>query len=306
MTLLHPLRFALALLIAAALVFLYTTLLRRKTAHDLAYSSIAFFAAAVQPRRWIPQLLDAGWMLALLALAFALGGVRLTAPMPVRDGAVFICIDTSGSMATTDVSPTRAAAALNAARAFIEESAPGTRIGLISFSAGASMIQPLSSDHALVEAALGQIPPPNGATAIGDALRLAASALPESGHRLIVLVTDGVNNTGVDPLEVAEWLGTQHIPVYTIGIGTPNGGYIPGSEDEATIDEGALREYAQVSGGAYARAEDATQLHDALARLGRVTSFAKQRVDATEGFTVAGVALLVVTFLTGLGLGRFG
>ncbi len=304
MTLAHPLRFAFALLVAAALALLYTVLTRRRTAHDLAYSSITFWTAAAQPGRWIPRLLDAGWMLALLLLALALGGVHLTAPMPVHDGAVFICIDTSGSMATTDVSPTRAAAALNAARAFIEESAPGTRIGLITFSGGASMIQPLSSDHEQVEAALAQVPPPNGATAIGDALRLAATALPETGHRLIVLVTDGVNNTGVDPLEVAEWLGTQHVPVYTIGIGTPNGGFIPGSEDEATIDEGALREYAQVSGGAYARAEDATELHDALARLGRITSFAKQRVDATAGFTIAGIVLLVTTFLTGMGLGK--
>ncbi len=285
-------------------MLLYNALLKKKTEHDLAYSSIAFWAAAVQPRRWIPQVLDAGWILALLALALALGGVHVSAPMPVRDGAVFICIDTSGSMATTDVFPTRAAAALNAARAFIEEAAPGTRIGLISFSAGASMIQPLTSDRAQVEAALAQIPSPNGATAIGDALRLAATSLPQTGHRLVVLITDGVNNTGVDPDQVAQWLGMMHVPIYTIGIGTPSGGYIPGSEDEATIDEGALRDYAQVSGGSYARAENATQLHDALARLGRITSFSKQRVDATEGFTIAGVVLLVATFLTGLGLGK--
>ncbi len=304
MTLAHPLRFAVALVVAALLALLYGRLGRGKTANDLAYSNLAFFVAAVKPRLWVPRALQVAWIIALVSLALALGGLHVTAPVPVRDGAVFICIDTSGSMAAGDVAPTRAAAALAAARAFIDESAPGTRIGLISFSSGASMVQALSSDHAAVDAALAAIPPPNGATAIGDALRLAASALPPIGHRLIVLITDGVNNTGVDPQQVAEWLGTQHIPVYTVGIGTANGGAIPGSSDEATIDEDALQSYARVSGGAYARAQNATELHDALARLGRVTAFERKPVDASAGLAATGIVLLIATFLAGFGTGR--
>ncbi len=304
MTFAHPLRFAVALAVAAVLVIFYGLLSRRRSAQDLSYSSLAFFAAGVKPRLWVPRLLQAGWTVGIVALAFALGGPRVIAPVPVRDGAVFICIDTSGSMAAQDVTPTRAAAALAAARAFIEESPPGTRIGLIGFSSGASLVQPLTANHAQAEGSLAAIPAPNGATAIGDAMRLAASEFPATGHRLIVLVTDGVNNTGSDPQQVAEWLGTQHIPVYTIGIGTPNGGLIPGSSDEATIDEGALESYAQVSGGAYARAENATELRDALARLGRITALEGKRVDATPSFTIAGVLLLIATFLAGLGIGR--
>lgn len=304
MSLAHPLRFALALAITAVLALAYARLVHRKTTQDLAYSNLAFFAGAAKPQLWVPQALQIAWIAALIVLALALGGLRITAPVPVRDGAVFICIDTSGSMAATDVVPTRAAAALAAARAFIDESARGTRIGLISFSSGASMVQPLSSDHAAVAAALAAIPAPNGATAIGDALRLAASALPSSGHRLIVLVTDGVNNSGVDPQQVAAWLGTQRIPIYTVGIGTANGGVIPGSSDEATIDEGALQSYAQASGGAYARAENATQLRNALAHLGRIASFERKPVDASLGLAVAGVVLLLAVFLAGFGTGR--
>ncbi|MHB8433803.1 MAG: vWA domain-containing protein [Candidatus Tyrphobacter sp.] len=304
MTFAHPLRFAVALAVVAVLAILYGVLSHRKSAQDLAYSSLAFFAAGVKPRLWLPRLLQAGWVVGLVALAAALGGPRVIAPVPVRDGAVFICIDTSGSMAAQDVAPTRAAAALAAARAFIDESPRGTRIGVISFSSGASLIQPLSANHAQLKASLAAVPPPNGATAIGDALRLAASALPATGHRLVVLVTDGVNNTGVDPQQVADWFGTQHIAIYTIGIGTSNGGLIPGSSDVATIDEGALQSYAQVSGGAYARAENATQLRNALARLGRITALEGKRVDATPSFTIAGVLLLIATLLAGLGIGR--
>lgn len=304
MSLDHPLRFAVALTIVALLVILYRRLLSRKTAHDLAYSNLAFFASAAQPRLWIPRALDALFLLALVVFAFAAGGVRLLAPVPVRDGSVFICIDTSGSMAASDIFPTRSAAALSAARAFVDESPPGTRIGLIAFSGSAEIVQPLSSDHSAVDAALAQVPAPGGGTAIGDALRLAGTTLPHTGHRLVILITDGVNNAGVDPQQVATWLGAQRIPVYTIGIGTPNGGIIPGSSDEATIDEGALQSYADVSGGAYSYAENATELHDALARLGHITSFEKKKVDAAPGFTVAGVLLLLGSFLAGIGIGK--
>ncbi len=225
--------------------------------------------------------------------------------LPVRDGSVFMCIDTSGSMASADVFPTRAQAAKTAARAFIAQSPPGTKIGVISFAGAAGVVAPLSADHESIAAALDAVPLPNGATAIGDALKLAAQMLPSTGHRVVILITDGVNNTGTDPMEMAHWLGAHHIPVYTVGIGTPNGGLIPGTNEEATIDEEALSGYARASGGAYARAENATQLREALARLGRITSLARKPVDASLGFAVAGALAMLAAFLAGLGLGRY-
>jgi Ca-activated chloride channel family protein len=291
------------LLVSFAL--LYERLQRRATARDLAYSNIAFFAQAVKPRSWIPRALQTLWILALAGIVLGVSGPHLTLPVPVRDGSVFICIDTSGSMASTDVVPTRAQAAKEAAKAFIEESPAGTKIGIISFAGAAGVVAQLSADHQAVLAALDQIPLPNGATAIGDALKLAAGLLPPTGHRVVILITDGVNNTGTDPLEMAQYLGAHHIPVYTVGIGTPNGGLIPGTNEEATIDEEALRGYAAASGGAYARAENATQLRDALARLGRVTSLARKPVDASLGFTIGGALGMLAAFLAGFGLGRY-
>jgi Ca-activated chloride channel family protein len=206
-------------------------------------------------------------------------------------------------MASTDVSPTRAQAAQSAARAFIDESPPGTRIGVIAFATSAAIVAPLSSDHDAVRAALDQIPSPNGATAIGDALRLAADTLPPSGHRVVILVTDGVNNAGSDPQEIAAYLGAHHIPVYTIGIGTPNGDLIGG--EEATIDENALRSYADASGGAYARAENAEQLRAALARLGSLTTFERRQIPAATAFVSVAAALFAATLLGGLAVGRY-
>jgi Ca-activated chloride channel family protein len=229
----------------------------------------------------------------------------MTLAVPARDGNVFVCIDTSGSMQSADVFPTRAQAAKAAAHAFINQSPAGTKIGIIAFDGSAEVVQPLSADHPQVIASLDEIPSPNGATAIGDALKLAAQLLPPAGHRVVILITDGVNNSGTDPDEISQWLGAHHIPVYTVGIGTPNGGLIPGTNEEATIDENALRGYAQASGGAYARAENATQLRDALAQLGRITSLQRKPVDASLGFAVAGALGMLAAFLAGFGLGRY-
>lgn len=304
MTVDHPLRLALALLAVVAFAAFYGLLQRRKTANDLAYSNIAFFAAAARPRNWIPRALQGLGVLALAAVALGVSGPHVRLMLPAH-GTVFICIDTSGSMASTDVVPTRAEAAKAAARAFIEESPRGTKIGIISFAGAAGVVVPLNDDRGATVNGLDELPPPDGATAIGDALTLASRFLPKSGHRAVVLITDGVNNSGSDPLEAAQTLGRQGIPVYTVGIGTPSGGLIPGTDQEATIDEDALRSYAQVSGGAYARAENAAQLHDALQRLGRVTTFQAKRVDATVPLLAGGSAALACVLLLGLGLGRF-
>jgi Ca-activated chloride channel homolog len=293
--------------IAGLIVFtlLYRWMARRKTARDLAYSNVAFFLAATKPRPWIPALLTLLWILSLGGIALALGGPHLTLPVPVQDGSVFICIDTSGSMASTDISPTRADAAKAAARTFIAASPAGTKIGIIAFSGEAGVVQPLSADHDAVAQSLDQVPLPNGATAIGDALQAAARALPPRGHRVIILITDGVNNAGADPSEIAQYLGAHHIPIYTIGIGTNSGEIIPGTNQEATIDEDALRSYASVSGGAYARVDSASQLREALGRLGSVTSVEPKHIDASLPFAIAGALGMIVAFFGGFGLGRY-
>ena len=292
---------AIAILFAVA----HRALAHRHTENDLEYSSVAFFREAAKPREWIVRLLEGLWLVALACVALAAAGPHLTIPMPIKDGSVFICIDTSGSMRSTDVTPTRAEAAKAAARAFISQTPPGTKIGIIAFSGSASIVQPLSADHQLVSDALDSVPQPDGPTAIGDALQLAAQNFPARGHRVVILITDGVNNSGSDPTAAAESLGEHRVPVFTIGIGTPMGGLIPGTNEEATIDEDALRSYADVSGGAYARAENASQLQDALTRLGRTTTLERKPVDASLGFALGGAAAMLVAFLAGFGLGRY-
>ncbi|MDQ2993211.1 MAG: VWA domain-containing protein, partial [Candidatus Eremiobacteraeota bacterium] len=173
------------------------------------------------------------------------------------------------------------------------------------FSGSANRIAPLETDRAELVAALGDLPPPNDATAIGDALAMALRMLPTKGHRVVVLITDGVNNRGVDPLAEAQLLGARGIRLFTIGIGSESGGVIPGTGEQATIDEDALRSYAQATGGAYGRAGSAGALRDALARLGQVTAFERRNVDASFAFAAAGGILILAAATGAFALGRF-
>ncbi len=106
-------------------------------------------------------------------------------------------------------------------------------------------------------------------------------------------------------MAAAKMLGAAHIPLYTIGIGTNSGALIPGTLQTAGIDEDALRAYAAATGGAYSRADDAVQLREALARLGRSTSMRHANLDVSLPAALAGGALMTLAFLAGLAMGRW-
>jgi Ca-activated chloride channel family protein len=268
------------------------------------YSNLAFLVSSVKARTWPAKLLGAACALAAALIVFALSGPRVRAAVPVA-GSVVLCVDTSGSMTAADVAPTRADAAVAALKAFVNTAPRGTAVGIVSFATGAQVILPPTRDRDQIQNAVNDIPPPNGATAIGDALIAAQRVLPKKGHRVVVLITDGENTYGADPLDAARDLAKHHIPLYTIGIGTNSGVLIPGTLQAAGINEDALRQYAGVTGGAYSRADDATQLRVALARLGRITAFERRNVDVSLTVAEAGAVLMILAFLGGLAAGRY-
>ncbi|HEX3469086.1 MAG TPA: vWA domain-containing protein, partial [Candidatus Elarobacter sp.] len=242
----------------------------------------------------------------IVALGAALASPRFVALVPVRGVAVVLCVDTSGSMRATDVAPSRAEAAAAAVRAFVDAVPDGTRLGIVAFSSGAGVVAPLGDDKDAVRDAIGRIPPPNGGTAIGDALVTAARQLPASGRRAIVLITDGVNNLGSDPSQIAPQLGAAGIELDTIGIGTNDSGqFIPGTDEAATIDEEELRGIAAAGHGAYARAGDAAALRAHLGALAASTTRERRRVDASLPLAIAGGVLVILALGGGMIAGRF-
>ncbi len=306
MTFAHPLWLVAAIVFAALFLGLARRAARRGASSALAYSNLAFFERATR-RRFDPAFaIMLAAALGIVALGGALAGPHVVATVPIRGGAVVLCVDTSGSMRATDVAPTRADAAAAAVRAFVDAVPNGTRLAIVAFSSGAGVVAPLTDDKDALREATSRIPPPNGGTAIGDALTVAARVLPPSGKRAIVLVTDGVNNLGADPLTVAPQVGSAGIEIDTIGIGTNGSGQlIPGTVLEASMDEEALRTIATAAHGAYARANDANSLRSRLAALANSTTKEKKRIDAALPLAIAGGLVLAGAIGGGLLAGKF-
>jgi Ca-activated chloride channel family protein len=301
----HPLALVVAAIVVLVFLAFARSMQRRSHAAALDYSQLAFLEAAAGRSPW-GGILTGLWAVAIAACGVALARPSIVASIPVHDAAVVLCIDTSGSMASTDVAPTRAQAALQAAQTFIDGVPGGTRIGIVAFSTSAIPLGALTDDRTTADDELGRVPPPNGGTAIGDALAAAADLLPAAGRRAIVLVTDGVNNHGRDPLDAARTIGAAGITIFTIGIGTNDSGeLIPGTGESAEIDEDALREIAADANGTYARVADADALRTRLAALAQSSVRERRHVDLALPCAVAGGVLGLIALVAGVALGRF-
>lgn len=306
MTIAQPWIVAAASALAVVFVVAAVAGLRRSRAAALEYSSLPFLERAIGRGFPWSTFFVAAWALAILGFGVALARPSIVTNVPVGGAAVVLCIDTSGSMASTDVAPTRAAASRTAALAFINGAPPGTRMALVAFAANAIPLGDLTDDRDAVRDQLDRLPPPNGGTAIGDALAVAAQLLPRGGRRAIVLVTDGVNNHGSDPTSVAADIGSRGITISTVGIGTNGSGeLIPGTGETAQLDEEALREIAASGHGTYARVADARGLREKLESLGQSSVRERRRVDLALPCALgAGILALGVAFAA-IALGRF-
>ncbi len=306
MTFARPDLVVVGLVVLLLLVVAYRTLENRRAAQSYAFSNLAFTLAALRPVRVPAALLFAAYVVGAGALLVALAGPRFNARIPTKDGSVVLCIDTSGSMRARDVAPTRAEAAREAARAFIDAVPSGTRVGIVSFSGGANVIAPPTSDLESVRDALARLPPPEGATAIGDALQLAAQQLPDRGRRIVVLLTDGVNNRGTDPLEASRTIGARGIAIETVGVGSSGSGEtIPGTSEPAELDAQALTTIAENGRGRYVESSDAGTLRQIFRSIALATVWETKRIDGTTPFALGGGVILIVAFLGALAIGKF-
>lgn len=181
---------------------------------------------------------------------------------------IVISLDISGSMLAEDLKPNRIEAAKKVAEEFIDKR-PGDRIGLVAYSGIAFTQCPITIDHVVLKNLLRKLK--NGmvidGTAIGDGLGLAIERLKHSDaiSKVIILLTDGINNSGyIDPALAANIARDYGIRVYTIGVGTYGKAPYPfitpfGKKYEMVdveIDEKLLQNIAQVTGGKYFRATD--------------------------------------------------
>jgi Ca-activated chloride channel family protein len=216
--------------------------------------------------------------------------------------------DASGSMDATDVAPSRLAAAVDSAQAFLDRVPPATRVGLVVYGTAPYTAQPPSTDRDLVRATLDSVVA-DGGTATGDALDVALDRLEARKGRdgrvppaAIVLLSDGKTTQGGDPLEAADRARALGVPVFTVALGTPEG-VLPGGPLGRPIpvppDPETLRQIAQRSGGQAFQVEDAGELDAVYENLGSRIGTREERREVSAAFAAAGLLLL----LGGVGAG---
>ncbi|MDC8005292.1 VWA domain-containing protein [Aureisphaera galaxeae] len=275
----HP-QFFWLLLVLPLLVVWYIWKRRQQTA-SLKISSIKGFKTG---KNWLAKLRPLLFALRLLALAAII--VALARPRNVDESTkikttsgidIVMAIDVSASMLARDLKPNRLEALKKVAGRFIN-ARPNDRIGLVEYAGESFTKTPLTSDKSIALSSLKSIRYNNiieGGTAIGMGLATAVNRLKESRakSKVIILLTDGVNNTGfIDPKIASELAVEFGIKVYTIGLGT-NGmavspiGLLQSGEFQygnvpVEIDEELLKEIAATTDGKYFRATNNTRLSE--------------------------------------------
>ncbi len=256
--------------------------------------------AAVLPgtgrlRRVLPTAL---LCLALAGLAIALARPEATVAVPNERASVMLVTDTSGSMNATDVEPSRMDAARAAGERFLEEVPEQLQVGLVGYADGTHTVLRPSAEHEQVRAALDGLRA-EGGTATGEALAGAIDAFGRRGEdpppAAIVLISDGANTSGRDPVEVAREARAAGIPVSTVALGTADGTLeLPDGRTQAVPpDPESLREIAETSGGRAFTAEDAGALEEVYEDLGSRIGTREETREITAGFAGASVLLLV-------------
>lgn len=228
---------------------------------------------------------------------------------------IVLDMDVSTSMLARDFTPDRISAAKDIAIEFISQR-PSDRIGIVVF-AGESYTQcPLTTDRATLinlmkEIQTGVI---DDGTAIGNGLATAVARLKDSDakSRVVILLTDGVNNSGeITPETAAEIAGTYGIRVYTIGVGANGTAPYPvitpwGVETrnvEVEIDEELLKKIAEMTGGRYFRATDNTKLAEIYSEINKMET-ARTTIDSFPvykemylGYGIAALVLILIELL---------
>jgi Ca-activated chloride channel family protein len=165
------------LLTLPLLILIYVLALRRRKKDAVRFGSLLLMKQALRRapnwRRHIPPLL---FLLALAALMVALARPQMLVNLPARDGTVILLMDVSGSMKATDINPSRLDASKAAARAFMEKQPAGVRVGIVSFSDNASIVQPPTTNRDEVLRSINLLRPQR-ATAIGVGLLTALDAI---------------------------------------------------------------------------------------------------------------------------------
>lgn len=267
------------LLLLLPLLLVWYILKHKKQTAELKISSLKGFKVTSS---WLPKLKHLLFVFRLIALGLLITALARPRTVDVstktkttRGIDIVMAIDVSASMLAKDLSPNRLEALKKVAAQFIK-GRPNDRIGLVEYAGESYTKTPITSDKAIVLRSLNEIKYNTiieGGTAIGMGLATSVNRLKDSKakSKVIILLTDGVNNSGfIDPKIASELAVEYGIKTYTIGLGTngmalspvqilSNGNFQYGRV-QVEIDEELLKEIAEATGGKYFRATNNKKL----------------------------------------------
>ncbi len=318
-----------ALVLVPLLVLLYVLSQRRRRKYAVRYASLTLVRDALGRgpgiRRHIPPAL---LILAIASMLVALARPQSVVTLPSEEGTVILAMDVSGSMQAEDVRPNRMEAAKSAAMTFVDKQSASARIGVVSFSDNAAIVQAPTDDKEAVKAAISRLRPQRG-TAIGRGILTSLEAIfensdlefpvqpaqPAPGQRpppplprstpvpqgyfapaTIVLLTDGENNVFPPPLSVVQEAVDRGIRIYTIGLGSPEGTIlrIQGRQIRTRLDEATLRQIAELTKAQYYLASNEAELEKVYSNLTTAIVLRTEKTEITFAFTALAAALSVL------------
>lgn len=296
----HPkLLWLLPVLLTLAIVWFYFRY--KKSYGSIAVPSLAMFKNYTSWRGALLPVLPFLRFLALSAIIIALARPQSSSTENRINSFgidLVISMDISSSMLAQDFNPNRLEVAKEVASEFIAQR-PNDRIGLAIFSGESFTQVPITTDHKIVQSQLGKIK--NGlledGTAIGMGIGTGVNRLKDSKakSKVIILMTDGVNNAGlIDPIIATEAALQYDVKIYTIGIGTKGKAYMPAYKMPdgsvkydympVEIDEDLLTKIADMTGGNYYRATDKKSLE---AIYEEIDTLEKTEIESSQSVRVA-------------------
>ena len=311
-----PALLAVGLLVAAGLAWAAVAVTRRRAA-ALASAGVATASPGPGPGRGRDRARMGGvWftIAGVAVLAIAVAGPAASVPVSHASGTVILAMDVSGSMAATDVAPSRLGAAKQAALSFINAQ-PGTvDIGVVAFQQGGLEAALPTADRAATSAAVRRLTA-GGGTSLGDAILASLSAIthktvtigrdgsaPNIGYwpsATIVLFSDGQDEAGAASggtgtgvaASVAEKAGVH---VDTVGVGTTGGTTVEvdGYHLFTALNEAALKSISQATGGTYHPASDASELNGIASSINLRLTVTKEPLPLAGAFIALALALL--------------
>lgn len=295
------------LALVPALVGVYVLRERRRQSYAARFTAPGLLPNLVDAspswRRHLPLAL---FLVALAAMIVGVARPHASVSVQREEATVLIAIDSSLSMSSQDVRPSRLIAAQRAAQAFVDAMPKKFRVGVIGFSGRAYVAVPPTEDRGLVRSALKSLRSGQG-TALGDAValgtRLARAERTSDGRippTAMLVISDGAQKSGrTTPDAAAAQARSQHIPVYTVVVGTPDGVVnVPlagGFQAQLRVPPSpeTLQTVARVTGGQFFTAPDGARLRQIYEKLGSRLGHRRETREITDLFAGGSAAFLL-------------